>query len=869
MADEEFAELGEISLSHEYLLRSGRCLHGNGGGAVWGRSPGSILPISQYRTMYQTDQCRAAEAEDIMGHYGTRASHRSKAGLYYSPPGTSYTIVERPPPPPPVPLPQPPKPRGTYLGTNGSSYRSQPTGSTEYRSNSPSNTTTSYRNTNNTATLSSHTTHSHKKGALSPEQVLKMLTGGSKSADSSTEHHHPRHRRLTPPDIDQLPVRTITMNRSQDANHGFGICVKGGANNPDGDGVGVYISRVEEGSIAERAGLRPGDSILQVNGIPFNGISHEEALKMLKSNRELSMTVRSPSIPPPAQGGRTHPNPPAPPPAWTMRQAYSWIDRQGRPCSPPLDYAHSVIPMPPPPPPPPRWNSYSARSSKDKVRKVELNIEPGQSLGLMIRGGVEYNLGIFITGVDKDSVAERAGLLIGDEILEVNGQSFLQMTHDDAVNELKLHKRMTLTVRDVGKVPHSCTGYEPDTSWDIHHGALRSGSSSSAALQMVEEKARVMLKKAEFTTLTYYLDEYSNKQMSVESLVTVLLQLLNNRDKHTLLIEIRETISPEDLSKFDELVYRRDNESLQRHAPPPDLPRPFNEQFTENSVLLSPSIHSVQDLHDPFLTDSIPLKFPVDSNLISTECDDYRTPSEDSGLGLGPTDFSNNRSGGGGGRNFTETQWSLNHLANKRLDFDEDSQEFSDLDTAPLAPGPPARSRMRPSLTDMNMAVAQRYSDDVNLLAHKLGRNVDMSEDQELLEGDSNHNRSLRGDHCSSSNENEARVISEVQGQLRITVKKSRPLLGMAIEGGANTKHPLPRIINIHEKGAAFLAGGLEVGQLILEVNGVKLEGMQHQEIARLIAESFSRNFEIEFLVLEAKKSNLEPKPTALIFMES
>ncbi|KAI5737444.1 hypothetical protein M8J76_013670 [Diaphorina citri] len=197
---------------------------------------------------------------------------------------------------------------------------------------------------------------------------------------------------------------------------------------------------------------------------------------------------------------------------------------------------------------------------------------------------------------------------------------------------------------------------------------------------------------------------------------------------------------------------------------------------------------------------------------------------------------------------------------------------------------------------------------DTFLLAHKLGRNVDMNEDQELLEGDPNHSRSSR-EHGPASNENEARVvvemriissvvvaqvcsllslasanqtsatrstirygknvISEVQGQLRITVKKSRPLLGMAIEGGANTKHPLPRIINIHEKGAAFQAGGLEVGQLILEVNGVKLEGMQHQEIARLIAESFSRNYEIEFLVLEAKKSNLEPKPTALIFMES
>ena len=45
------------------------------------------------------------------------------------------------------------------------------------------------------------------------------------------------------------------------------------------------------------------------------------------------------------------------------------------------------------------------------VLQVELSIEPGQSLGLMIRGGIEYNLGVFITGVDKDSVADRAGLM--------------------------------------------------------------------------------------------------------------------------------------------------------------------------------------------------------------------------------------------------------------------------------------------------------------------------------------------------------------------------------------------------------------------------------------------------------------------------
>lgn len=45
-------------------------------------------------------------------------------------------------------------------------------------------------------------------------------------------------------------------------------------------GFGVYISRIEERSVAERAGLRPGDTILEVNGTPFTAISHDEALKV-------------------------------------------------------------------------------------------------------------------------------------------------------------------------------------------------------------------------------------------------------------------------------------------------------------------------------------------------------------------------------------------------------------------------------------------------------------------------------------------------------------------------------------------------------------------------------------------------------------
>ncbi|EDV97230.1 hypothetical protein KR018_000448 [Drosophila ironensis] len=127
------------------------------------------------------------------------------------------------------------------------------------------------------------------------------------------------------------------------------------------------------------------------------------------------------------------------------------------------------------------------------------------------------------------------------------------------------------------------------------------------------------------------------------------------------------------------------------------------------------------------------------------------------------------------------------------------------------------------------------------------------------------------GSTTEQTHEHNPNVVPDHRGNLHITVKKTKPILGIAIEGGANTKHPLPRIINIHENGAAFEAGGLEVGQLILEVDGTKVEGLHHQEVARLIAECFANRekAEITFLVVEAKKSNLEPKPTALIFLEA
>lgn len=77
------------------------------------------------------------------------------------------------------------------------------------------------------------------------------------------------------------------------------------------------------------------------------------AFQMLKSCRQLSMTVRSPG------GG------------WAPRQTCSWMDRQGRPVSPPLEYQRPP-PALPPAPPAPRYPPYGSRStSKDRsIRRV-------------------------------------------------------------------------------------------------------------------------------------------------------------------------------------------------------------------------------------------------------------------------------------------------------------------------------------------------------------------------------------------------------------------------------------------------------------------------------------------------------------------
>lgn len=55
-------------------------------------------------------------------------------------------------------------------------------------------------------------------------------------------------------------------------------------------------------------------------------------------------------------------------------------------------------------------------------------------------------------------------LQVGDQILEVNGRSFLSIPHDEAVKLLKSSRHLIMTVKDIGRLPHARTTVD-ETRW--------------------------------------------------------------------------------------------------------------------------------------------------------------------------------------------------------------------------------------------------------------------------------------------------------------------------------------------------------------------------------------------------------------------
>ncbi|XP_040463220.1 whirlin isoform X2 [Falco naumanni] len=792
-----------------------------------------------------------------------------------------------------------------------------------------------------------------------------------------------------PPPVVPSELRQVTLRRSK-AHEGLGFSIRGGAEH----GVGIYVSLVEPGSLAEREGLRVGDQILGVNGKPLDRVTHAEAVKVLKGCKKLNLSVHS--------VGRI-------PGGYVTNHIYTWVDPQGRSVSPPTGLPH-------------HQNSSLRKDSEKRShlqllqegdeKKVHLVLNEGKSLGLMIRGGAEYSLGIYITGVDKGSEAESTGLKVGDQILEVNGRSFLSIPHDEAVKLLKSSRHLIMTVKDIGRLPHAHTTVD-ETRWIAssqigetlvnsagavgNHAAevtarpvfYRGLAGSQVTLSsmvnqtrvMLEEQARHLLNEQERATMGYYLDEYKEGNISVDALVMALFELLNTHAKFSLLSEVRGVISPQDLDRFDNLVLKREIESMKARQPSgPSAGTDSYSMMSYSDTVSSSSSHftattvssarntseleaggddhqsSVNTLPDISLDDlssfpEEPPNFkppppPSAPQMLDPSTAQHRNPgkdkpkrpsSESSQSGLffvaprNPTPppshpekdtvsvtstatASTEESAPSAiyatispalhsSRRQMDAQLSLvsqhpigpfprvqsptrlkspppespavrglqnppspspppppphpappppdkgspQAVANQHFIMVEVHQPNSEPDVNEVRPLPQARASTLSQLSDSGQTLSEDSGVDIG--------EVEMSGKDKSWQPVPGKSRSLKE---ATRSEGAAEGASKPPGLLEptsclIRVSKSAPTLGIAIEGGANTRQPLPRIVTIQRGGSAHNCGKLKVGHVILEVNGTGLRGKEHREAARIIAEAFKLKEKdyIDFLVTE------------------
>ncbi|XP_054613965.1 whirlin isoform X1 [Dunckerocampus dactyliophorus] len=792
-------------------------------------------------------------------------------------------------------------------------------------------------------------------------------------------------------------LRQVTMKRHK-SNEGLGFSIRGGSEH----GVGIYVSLVEPGSLAEKEGLRIGDQIMKVNDKVFDKVSHAEAVKVLKGSKKLCLSVRS--------VGRI-------PGGYVTNHVYTWVDPLGHSVSPPPDLPehHSAT----------LRRSDSQRRSNMQLlqegdeKKVNLVLDDGRSLGLMIRGGAEYTLGIYITGVDPGSAAECGGLKscpsttplcsvqhpqVGDQILEVNGRSFLNIPHDEAVRVLKSSQHLMMTVKDVGRLPHARTVIG-ETKWitssqiaessansslagfSVDQGASEAGkpgfykgvAGSQVTLSslvnqsraMLEEQARHLLTESERQTMYYYMEEYRDGHIGVEQLVMALFELLNTHAKFSLLSDVRGLVTPQDLERFDGMVLQREIQALKARQGTaaaaalqpdslsmvsyPDTLTSSLASFMTNTTLSSARNDSVVDANQQGPSESLNTLLADISldDVQSTTADSppsFKPPppsrvqrrtsrrdqlnkcpsseSTQSGLYFTPPTHPNHS------KKTCQTPSSPSvhykqdlpqepsrdyaavrkkeHLAPSKMEQKAPTQlstvaphtigpfprvqspnRGTNLSAASPSPPPPPPlpAPPPPPVKPVSMSKASSPGSKqqfVTVEVHRPNAEPDVNEVRPLpqarggaLSQLSDSGQTLSEDsgvdiaesgHVSKDNSSHSscpRHLPDAQGSgggnpakppglleptsTLVRVAKSASTLGIAIEGGANTRQPLPRIVTIQRGGSAHNCGQLKVGQVILEVNGVSLRGREHKDAARLIAEAFKtkeRDY-VDFLVTE------------------
>uniref|UniRef100_A0A8D0BJG7 PDZ domain containing 7 n=1 Tax=Salvator merianae TaxID=96440 RepID=A0A8D0BJG7_SALMN len=212
-------------------------------------------------------------------------------------------------------------------------------------------------------------------------------------------------------------IHTITVEKSTDGKLGFSV--RGGSEH----GLGIFVSKVEEDSSAEQAGLCVGDKITEVNSVSLENITMGSAVKVLTGNNRLRMVVR--------RMGKV-------PGIKFSKEKTTWVDVINK---------RLIVE---------RNGSTPSDTSSEVGRRRIVHLyttSDDYCLGFNIRGGKEYGLGIYVSKVDPGGLAQQHGIKVGDQVLAANGVKFDDISHSKAVEVLKGQTHIMLTIKETGRFP--------------------------------------------------------------------------------------------------------------------------------------------------------------------------------------------------------------------------------------------------------------------------------------------------------------------------------------------------------------------------------------------------------------------------------
>ncbi|XP_041800102.1 membrane-associated guanylate kinase, WW and PDZ domain-containing protein 1b isoform X5 [Chelmon rostratus] len=230
-------------------------------------------------------------------------------------------------------------------------------------------------------------------------------------------------------------------------NEGFGFVIVSSVSRPE---AGTTFGRIIEGSPADRCGkLKVGDRILAVNGCSITNKSHSDIVNLIK---EAGNTVTLRIIPGDESSNAS---------LLTNAEKIATIttthtpQQQAAPearnnTKPKQESFEFKAPQGPPPQPPTQVSPQDA-----EFYSVDLERD-NKGFGFSLRGGREYNMDLYVLRLAEDGAAVRNGKMrVGDEILEINGESTKGMKHARAIELIKSGGRRAHLVlkRGDGSVP--------------------------------------------------------------------------------------------------------------------------------------------------------------------------------------------------------------------------------------------------------------------------------------------------------------------------------------------------------------------------------------------------------------------------------